>query len=53
LALAFIMGGLIGSLVGTRLAKRLAGAGHLSAIFAALIFVVAAYMLWESGPAFL
>jgi len=51
LAFAFIIGGLIGSLAGTRLAKRLAGEGQLSAIFAGLIFVVAAYMLWMSGRA--
>lgn len=51
LALAFILGGLVGSFVGAKLAGRLAGAGHLSNIFAALIFVVAAYMLWKSGSA--
>jgi uncharacterized membrane protein YfcA len=53
LAFAFIAGGFIGSLAGARLAKRLAGAGHLTSIFAALIFVVAAYMLWRSSSAFL
>jgi uncharacterized membrane protein YfcA len=52
LALAFIGGGLIGSFAGARMAKRLAG-GHLSTVFAGLIFVVAAYMLWKSGSAFL
>ena len=53
LALAFIVGGVIGSFAGARLAARLAGAGHLTNIFAALIFVVAAYMLWKSGSSFL
>lgn len=49
LALVFIGGGFLGSMLGTRAAKRLAGAGHLSTVFAGLIFVVAAYMLWKSG----
>lgn len=53
LALAFIAGGVVGSFAGTRLAHRLAGAGHLTNIFAVLIFVVAAYMLWKSGSTFL
>lgn len=51
LAGAFIVGGLVGSLAGTRAAKRLSGSGHLGTIFASLIFVVAAYMLWKSGSA--
>jgi len=49
LAGVFIAGGVLGSLAGTRAAKRLSGSGHLGTIFAALIFVVAAYMLWKSG----
>lgn len=49
LALVFIAGGFFGSFLGTRAAKRLSGAGHLTTVFAALIFVVAAYMLWKSG----
>ncbi len=50
LALAFIVGGVIGGFLGARLATRLAGTkGRLTTIFAALIFVVAAYMLWKSG----
>lgn len=49
LALVFIAGGFLGSYVGTRAAKRLSGAGHLTTVFAGLIFVVAAYMLWKSG----
>lgn len=51
LAGVFIVGGLVGSLGGTRAAKRLSGSGHLGTIFAYLIFVVAAYMLWKSGSA--
>lgn len=51
LAAVFIAGGLLGSIIGTKAAKRLAGAGHLTSIFAALIFVVAAYMLWKSAEA--
>ena len=51
LAGVFIAGGVIGSLLGTTAAKRLSGAGHLTSIFAGLIFVVAAYMLWKSAGA--
>lgn len=51
LASVFIAGGAMGSLAGTKAAKRLSKAGHLSSIFAGLIFFVAAYMLWESGRA--
>lgn len=49
LAAVFIAGGIVGSLLGTQAAKRLSGSGHLGSIFAGLIFVVAAYMLWKSG----
>ncbi|MEO6114157.1 MAG: sulfite exporter TauE/SafE family protein [Sphingomicrobium sp.] len=49
LAALFIGGGVIGSLAGTRAAKRLSGGGHLTGIFAVLIFLVAAYMLWQSA----
>ena len=49
LALVFVVGGLGGSFFGTRAAKRLSGAGHLTTVFASLIFVVAAYMLWKSA----
>lgn len=52
LASVFIAGGLLGSFLGTRAARRLSGAGHLTTVFAGLIFVVAAYMLWKSGSAF-
>lgn len=52
LAAAFIGGGILGGVAGARLAKRLSGAhGRLTTIFAGLIFVVAAYMLWESALA--
>ena len=48
LAALFIAGGVVGGLIGTRLAKNLSGKGMLTTIFAGLIFVVAAYMLWKS-----
>lgn len=51
LAAVFIAGGLIGSFAGTKSAKRLSSSGHLTSIFAALIFVVSAYMLWKSASA--
>jgi uncharacterized membrane protein YfcA len=51
LAGVFILGGLLGSLAGTRAARHLSGSGHLGTLFASLIFVVAAYMLWKSGNA--
>lgn len=52
LAAAFIGGGVLGGVAGARLAKRLSGAhGRLTTIFAILIFVVAAYMLWKSAAA--
>ena len=54
LAFVFIGGGVVGSLLGTRIAKRLAGTtGLLTTVFAILIFVVAAYMLWKSAGAFI
>jgi len=43
--------GVIGSLAGTKAAKRLSGGGHLTGTFASMIFVVAAYMLWKSANA--
>jgi hypothetical protein len=49
LAFFFIGGGFLGSFAGTRAAKRLSRKGHLTTLFAGLIFVVAAYMLWMSG----
>jgi uncharacterized membrane protein YfcA len=52
LAAVFIGGGIIGGFVGTIAAKKLAGTkGLLTTVFAILIFVVAAYMLWQSAGA--
>lgn len=51
LAATFIAGGVVGGLAGTRLARRLSDGGTLKTLFALLIFVVAAYMLWKSGNA--
>ena len=51
LAGVFIAGGVVGSFAGTRAAKRLSSSGQLTRIFAVLIFVVAAYMLWKSAGA--
>lgn len=54
LAATFIGGGVIGGLVGAALSQRLsAHKGALNTIFALLIFVVAAYMLWQSASAIL
>jgi uncharacterized membrane protein YfcA len=54
LAAIFIGGGVIGGLVGAYSAKRLsARKGMLNTLFAALIFVVAAYMLYRSAGQFL
>jgi len=49
LAGVFIAGGLLGSTLGARTAKRLSGSGQLTTVFATLIFAVAAYMLWQSA----
>ncbi len=51
LAGVFIAGGVVGGFGGTVAAKRLSGSGHLTSVFAGLIFVVAAYMLWKSAAA--
>jgi uncharacterized membrane protein YfcA len=52
LALIFIAGGILGGVLGARVAKRLSGTtGRLTTVFAAVIFVVAGYMLWESVAA--
>jgi uncharacterized protein len=51
LAGVFIAGGVVGGFGGTLAAKRLSGGGQLTLIFAVLIFVVAAYMLWKSWAA--
>jgi uncharacterized membrane protein YfcA len=54
LAFVFIGGGIVGSFIGTKIAKRLSGtAGLLTTVFAVLIFVVATYMLWRSAGAFI
>ncbi|MFS8115125.1 sulfite exporter TauE/SafE family protein [Rhizobium jaguaris] len=50
LAAVFIGGGIVGGLLGAFLAKHLsARKGVLNSLFATLIFVVAAYMLYRSG----
>lgn len=51
LAGVFIIGGFAGSMAGARAAKKLSAAGKLTTVFATLIFVVAAYMLYKSGTA--
>lgn len=48
LAGVFIAGGIAGGLAGTASARRLSGTGALTSVFAGLIFLVAAYMLWRS-----
>jgi uncharacterized membrane protein YfcA len=47
LAAIFVAGGFLGSAAGTRAAKRLSARGHLTTVFAGLVFLVAAYMLWR------
>jgi len=48
---SFIGGGVAGAMAGGRLAAHLsARRGALTKVFAALIFAVAAYMLWQSLP---
>ena len=52
LAFVFIAGGVAGGFLGARLAARLSATrGRLTTVFAGLIFVVAAYMLWKSYAA--
>jgi uncharacterized membrane protein YfcA len=51
LAGVFIAGGVVGGVFGTIVARRLSGKGTLTTVFAVLIFVVAAYMLWKSWAA--
>jgi uncharacterized membrane protein YfcA len=52
LAAAFICGGGVGSLLGLRLAKRLAKeTGRLNVVFATFIFLVAAYVLAKTAGA--
>jgi uncharacterized membrane protein YfcA len=52
LAAFFIGGGVLGGLAGTWLARRLsARRGVLNVVFAALIFIVGAYMLYRGAAA--
>ncbi len=52
LAGVFIVGGILGGVGGASAARRLAGEkGRLTTVFAGLIFLVAAYMLWKSAGA--
>ena len=51
LAGTFIVGGVAGGFFGIMAAKRLSGGSALKTVFAVLIFVVAAYMLYRSGSA--
>lgn len=54
IAAAFVAGGSVGGLAGSRLAKHLSrNRGMLTKLFAALIFAVAAYMLWRASGAVL
>jgi uncharacterized protein len=49
IALLFIAGGIAGGVLGTALSSRLARyKGALQRVFAGVVFVVAAYMLWRS-----
>ncbi|WP_343342813.1 sulfite exporter TauE/SafE family protein [Sphingomicrobium sp. XHP0239] len=49
LAGLFIAGGLLGSTAGTRAARTLSAKGALTKAFAAIIILVALYMLYQSG----
>ncbi len=53
LAASFIAGGMVGSVLGAAAARRLSAAkGRLNTIFAALIVVVASYMLYRTWMVF-
>ncbi len=53
LAFVFIVGGIFGSIFGTKIAKQLADkTGRLTTVFAMLIFVVAGYMLLKTFSVF-
>lgn len=51
LAAVFIVGGIVGSVAGTRFARTLSDKGTLRTVFACLIFTIAAYMLWRNAQA--
>ena len=54
LALVFIAGGTAGGVLGALAARQMAQArGLLNTLFAGLIFVVAAYMLWRNAMSFM
>lgn len=54
LAASFIAGGVIGTAIGAALARRMAAQkGRLTTLFAALVAVVALYMLYRSAPGLL
>ncbi len=53
LALVFAGGGVVGGIGGAFAARQIAGRrGRLNMLFAILIFVIAAYMLWRNATAF-
>ena len=53
LAAVFVGGGIVGSLIGGAASRLLAqNTATLKTVFAVVIFVVAAYMLWQSGRTF-
>ena len=51
LALVFIGGGVIGTLLGAALSRKLASGMALTRIFAAVVIATALYMLWQSVSA--
>jgi uncharacterized protein len=51
LAILFVAGGVIGSSIGTRIARGVCRTGRINAIFASVIFAVAGYILWRSTAA--
>lgn len=52
LAVIFIGGGVVGGIAGARLSRRLASRGVLERVFAVMLVVVAAYVLYRSASAF-
>ena len=53
LAASFIAGGMVGTMLGAAVARRLSAAkGLLNSVFAGLIVVVAVYMLYRSWMVF-